>query len=270
MWANAALVACRGHIRRATQSLFHASQKTFPNLVSVGHERLVQLNTFHSSLVAPFAPSARRWNSGTSSEVEEQQLPPNTGPDGRSYMEIEKDIAAMHRSIRDLHGNGDYKESLEVSKQALELSRSHFGDEHPVSASLLNNIALNEKCLGHLDEALASYGEALRIYESVVGETHTSCATCKLNIAKLLQLQANNIPGLDRVQLLQQAKELGEEALVIKLDNLGENNPEVGTVMFSLGAIYNDLKMHDEAVETLQEVGRLIPVCLFLGPQSSS
>ena len=183
--------------------------------------------------------------------------PPSAGPsDGGevSYMQIEKDLAAMQRSIRDLHGHSDYAGSLAVAKQALEVSRDHFGEQHPVTASLLNNIALNQKYLGDVDAAISTFKQALEIYEAVLGETHTSCATCKINIAKLLQLQANHVPGLDRMQLLQEAKEIAEEALVVKLDNLGDRNPEVGTVMFSLGAIYNDLKMHDEAVETLVEV----------------
>jgi len=175
-------------------------------------------------------------------------------PGEPSFMEIEKNLASMQREIRDLHGVGRYADSLDVCQQALQVSRDHFGSEHPVTASLLNNIALNQKYLGKIDEAVTTFHEALEIYENVLGSTHTSCATCKINIAKLLQLQANNVPGLDRMQMLQEAKELAEEALVIKLDNLGDRNPEVGTVMFSLGAIYNDLKMHDEAIETLGEV----------------
>lgn len=190
----------------------------------------------------------------------------SSGPEGAgtaggeevSYMQIEKDLAAMQRSIRDLHGHGDYAGSLSVAKQALEVSRNHFGEQHPVTASLLNNIALNQKYLGDVDAAIGTFKQALEMYEAVLGETHTSCATCKINIAKLLQLQANHVPGLDRMQLLQEAKEIAEEALVVKLDNLGDRNPEVGTVMFSLGAIYNDLKMHDEAVETLVEVNIFI------------
>jgi tetratricopeptide (TPR) repeat protein len=170
-------------------------------------------------------------------------------------MQIEMDLAALQREIRDLHGLGRYADSLEACRRALVVSRDHFGDKHPVTASLLNNQALNHKYLGELDAAVNAFHEALRVYEEVLGATHTSAATCKLNIAKLLQLKANTQPGLDRVQLLQEAKELAEEALVAKLDNLGEKNPEVGTVMFSLGAIYNDLRMHDEAVETLKEVG---------------
>jgi hypothetical protein len=195
--------------------------------------------------------TTRRWFSTTS--------PSDPNPN-KSFMEIEKEIASLQREIRDLHGNGDYEGSLEGCQRALELSNNHFGEEHPVSASLLNNIALNQKYLGNLDEAVTTFSKALQVYEKCLGEKHTSCATCKINIAKLLQLQANNVPGLDKMQLLQEAKELAEEALVVKLDNLGENNPEVGTVMFSLGAIYNDLKMHDEAVETLLEV-RLTSTC---------
>ena len=173
-------------------------------------------------------------------------------------MQIEKDLASMQRDIRDLHGHGEYAESLEVTQRALEVSRAHFGAEHPVTASLLNNAALNHKYLGNLESAVRDFSAALEIYEKVLGESHTSCATCKLNLAKLLQMQANHVPGLDRVQLLQEAKELAEQALVVKLDNLGERNPEVGTVMFSLGAIYNDLKMYAEAVETLDEAVALL------------
>ena len=50
----------------------------------------------------------------------------------------------------------------------VELIKSHFGENHPVYACGLNNLALMYKSLEDYDEAALFYDKALQIYEDVL------------------------------------------------------------------------------------------------------
>lgn len=49
----------------------------------------------------------------------------------------------------------------------MQLIKNHFGENHPVYACGLNNLALMYKSLEDYDEAAIYYDKALQIYEDV-------------------------------------------------------------------------------------------------------
>ena len=82
-----------------------------------------------------------------------------------------------------------------------QLIKSHFGENHPVYACGLNNLALMYKSMEDYDEAAIYYDKALQIYEDVrsknpnnvqtCGKNHKSTLTTLKNLAILYQARAD-------------------------------------------------------------------------------
>ncbi|GLE11795.1 hypothetical protein PINS_up024484 [Pythium insidiosum] len=120
-----------------------------------------------------------------------------------NYVQVEQDIAAMQREIRDAYSKGSFQDALEVGLQCRDLVKSHFGESHPVYASTITNIALMYKNMGQVEEAIESYEFALRVYKESVGEQHASFATTLHNLGSVYQALAHGVKGMERVQALQ-------------------------------------------------------------------
>jgi class 3 adenylate cyclase/tetratricopeptide (TPR) repeat protein len=89
-------------------------------------------------------------------------------------------FAAPDRTIRFLALAGDRAldtAAFEDAVRHLRLVLSMVGDDAKARAPLLDRIARSERSLGHLDDALGLWGEALDAYESV-GETGAAARVC--------------------------------------------------------------------------------------------
>ena len=92
------------------------------------------------------------------------------------------------------------KQIIEFSNN-LQLIKNHFGENHPVYACGLNNLALMYKSLEDYDEAALYYDKALQVYEDVYlmiffhlqtcGKNHKSTLTTLKNLAILYQARAD-------------------------------------------------------------------------------
>lgn len=127
----------------------------------------------------------------------------------RSYMDVEKEIAEAQREIRDLHRESRYKEAMEIAKSTRTLCIEHFGDEHPVVASMHVNVGLLHRCVGELVEAEIPYVKALKIYRKVCGMDHPSTATCFVNLAALHKARASQLSGMDRLAEVDKSRSYG-------------------------------------------------------------
>lgn len=56
---------------------------------------------------------------------------------------------------------GNYQEALERALGLKDWVEREFGEDHPVMASCLNNVALMYKMLNELDDAIMFYTQAL-------------------------------------------------------------------------------------------------------------
>ena len=61
----------------------------------------------------------------------------------------------------------------------------HVGTDNAIHASCWNNIALMQKSLGKLKEAMESYEKALAMYEKVVSKKHVSYINTLMNFGVL-------------------------------------------------------------------------------------
>eukprot|EP00941_MAST-03F_sp_MAST-3F-sp1_P002819 g2819.t1 len=159
----------------------------------------------------------------------------------QSYIEVEKDVASAQREIRDLYRSGQYSEALTIAESTLTVCKDHFGDEHPVVASLHVNIGLLHRCMGSLEKAEGPYKIALKIYKNVCGMDHPSTATCFVNLASLHQALASQTTGLDKVTHVDHSCSYGEEALRLKESALGKKHPDVAVAKYTLAMTYLDM-----------------------------
>ncbi|ETW05165.1 hypothetical protein H310_04167 [Aphanomyces invadans] len=180
---------------------------------------------------------------------------PVTSTQGRrnDYMVVEADIAGMQKKIRELYSKGDFVSGLEMAEICRDAVRDHFGDDHPVYASTLNNLALMQKNLSQLDEAIESYEAALRVYKSCVGENHASWATTLHNLGGVYRLQAHSLSGMKKVEGLDHALECFEESLRVRREILAADHPDIAMSMCNVGMLYWHTHKKEKAEEMLVE-----------------
>ncbi|DBA00573.1 TPA: hypothetical protein N0F65_007702 [Lagenidium giganteum] len=175
-----------------------------------------------------------------------------------SYVEAEQDIALLQRQIRDAYNVGNYSEALETALTCRDAVRDHFGEQHPVYASTIVNIALMYKSLGKMEEAVESYEHALRVYKESVGEQHASFATTLHNLGSVYRTLTHSATGMERVNMLHRAQECFEESLKIRRVMLEPGHPDIALSMCNLGIVHWHNKQADKAFKMLNEAKDLL------------
>lgn len=161
--------------------------------------------------------------------------------------DMELKLAHIQTSISQHYKQGDYVKALKLSKDLFQQSQKHFGQEHPAVASALNNMGLLQKQLGDFIEARRHYNAALRIYAKVVGRDHASYAMTLHNLASLNKAQVHfdtSLKATDRLSLVETALDYLEEALVIRMAELGDDHPLTIATQSTLGATLADQVLH--------------------------
>ncbi|KAH7482007.1 Protein KINESIN LIGHT CHAIN-RELATED 1 [Phytophthora ramorum] len=184
-----------------------------------------------------------------------------------NYVQVEQDIAGMQREIRDGYNSGDYQAALDAGLQCRDLVKSHFGENHPVYASTVTNIALMYKNLGQMEEAVEAYEFALQTYKASVGEQHASFATTLYNLGLVHRSLAISNLGMERVSALHRALECFEESLKIRRNILEPGHPDVALSMSNMGVIHWQNKQPEKAFAALSEAVELLEK--KVGPSSS-
>jgi tetratricopeptide (TPR) repeat protein len=118
-----------------------------------------------------------------------------------------------------LNDQGRYGEAEPLFQQALEICRSQLGEDHPNTASSLNNLAGLYKSQGRYGEAEPLYQQALEIRRSQLGDDHHDTASSLNNLAVLYEFQGR----------YGEAEPFYLQALSIWFNKLGENNPSTKT-----------------------------------------
>ncbi|KAL3669366.1 hypothetical protein V7S43_005762 [Phytophthora oleae] len=210
-----------------------------------------------SALCVTTGGLSTRWSS-TSSDPHKRTVQVLHNKPQTSYVQVEQDIAAMQREIRDTYNSGDYQAALEAGLQCRDLVKSHFGENHPVYASTITNIALMHKNLGQMEEAVESYEFALQTYKASVGEQHASFATTLYNLGLVYRSLAISSTGMERVNSLHRALECFEESLKIRRDILEPGHPDIALSMSNMGVIHWQNKQSERAFEALAEAVELL------------
>lgn len=152
--------------------------------------------------------------------------------------DVELKLAQIQSTISEHYQQGNFSKALKVSQQLFQQSQAHFGQDHPATASALNNMGLMQKLLGDFIEARKHYTAALRIYAKVVGRDHASYAMTLHNLASLNKAQVHfdtSLKATERLTLVETALEYFEEAWFIRKAELGEDHPLTLATQSSMG-----------------------------------
>jgi CHAT domain-containing protein len=138
---------------------------------------------------------------------------------------------------------GRYSEAEPIYKQALAIRKAQLGDNHPDTATSLNNLAALYRFQGRYSEAEPIYKQALAITKAQLGDNHPDTATSLNNLAELYQSQGR----------YSEAEPLLKQALAIRKAQLGNNHPDTAQSLNNLAELYHSQGRYSEAEPLLKE-----------------
>ncbi len=127
-----------------------------------------------------------------------------------------------------LYEQGRYGEAEPLCTQALEITRSQLGSNHPDIAQSLNNLASLYDAQGRYGSAEPLYTQALKIWRSQLEPNHPLIATSLNNLAELYRAQGR----------YGEAEPLYTQALEITRSQLGPDHPDTATTLSGLAELY--------------------------------
>jgi tetratricopeptide (TPR) repeat protein len=136
-----------------------------------------------------------------------------------------------------LNEQGRYSDAEPLYLQAFDIRRSQLGQDHPDTATSLNNLAALYQSQGRYSEAEPLYLQALDIRRSQLGQDHPSTATSLNNLALLYQSQGR----------YSDAEPLYLQALDIRRSQLGQDHPDTATSLNNLAGLYQSQGRYEQA-----------------------
>ncbi|MFJ6168398.1 FxSxx-COOH system tetratricopeptide repeat protein [Micromonospora orduensis] len=162
-------------------------------------------------------------------------------------------LAALFEASQGLYG-----QAAAHAAQALAITESALGRDHPSVAIRLGNLANRYSELGRLGEAVTLLERAVLIAEAALGPDQATVATYLGNLAT----------GYSAVGRLGDAVTLFRRALAITEAALGPNHPSVATHLGNLATSYRTLGRSREAIPLFQRALAITEVAL--GPNHPS
>ena len=144
-----------------------------------------------------------------------------------------------------------YDRALEIYGDALDYSLEHYGDYHPYTAVLYNNIGGAYSSQGDYAEALKYYEKALEISQKVLGEYNSYIATSYNNIGLVYYYQGDYAEALNYHQ---KALAIYEKVLVANHPDTAMSYNNIGLVFYSQGDYAEALKYYEKALAIYESV----------------
>ena len=165
--------------------------------------------------------------------------------DSRGRITALEVLAQAHSS------DGEYAQALEFDRQALELSRARFGEEHPRHIPTLISIGLQLRRLERFEASEKAYAEALELQRKVYGEDFVD------------PVLLNNLAGVRyAIGNYASAESLYREAHAVVLERIGAKSWKARALKLR---IIRTRIHQDAAAEAEQEVRRLLADDAFAG-----
>jgi tetratricopeptide (TPR) repeat protein len=93
--------------------------------------------------------------------------------------------AELKRQIDELYREGKFREAIPLAEKVVFLTKRAKGEEHPDTATSLNDLAELYEAVGDYTKAEPLYQKALAIRQKVLGPDHPNTATSLENLAVL-------------------------------------------------------------------------------------
>jgi CHAT domain-containing protein len=162
-------------------------------------------------------------------------------------------IRSFSRRVIQLYNEANYAEATELAVWTLLFSKQELGNDHPETATCLDNLAAIHQAMDKFDLALKLGNEALTIRQNVLGE-HDETATSLNNLSALLY----------RMGRYKEALERGHQALAMREIILGPEHRNTATTLDNLAMIHSELGQYDEALPIAE---RALGIFLKLDPK---
>ncbi|WP_419548321.1 CHAT domain-containing protein [Microcystis sp.] len=143
----------------------------------------------------------------------------------------------LTQQVIQLYQQGKYNEAIPLAEQALAIRKQQLGDNHPDTATSLNNLAALYESQGRYSEAEPLYKQALAIRKQQLGDNHPDTAQSLNNLAELYESQGR----------YSEAEPLYKEALAIRKQQLGDNHPSTASSLNNLAVLYESQGRYSEA-----------------------
>jgi len=149
----------------------------------------------------------------------------------------------LTQQVIQLYQQGKYNEAIPLAEQALAIIKQQLGDNHPLTVTILNSLAVLYYSQGRYSEAEPLLKQVLAIWKQQLGDNHPDTAS-----------SLNNLAGLYRVQArYSEAEPLLQQALAIFKQQLGDNHPDTATSLNNLAGLYQSQDDIPQAINYLSQ-----------------
>lgn len=151
----------------------------------------------------------------------------------------------------------NYEKALEIAKQCANASMSHFGEDHPVYASSISNMALVFKRMGDLESSVEMYSRALRVYKKTGGDRTVSFATALTNLGFAYgeMAKSDKLKAMERMAIRDESYECFSDAYHIRREKLEPGHPDIAMSQIQLGTAAYHRNNKDSMAEIMLEEG---------------
>jgi len=185
-----------------------------------------------------------------------------------AFSEQDLRIQELQQLLRNQIKSKDYESAKTTAIECLDECTLIFTNDHPVTASSYNNLALVHKNLGEnlkldgkfqeseleYEKSAECYEAGLKIYQTILGEDHLHTASIHANLAVLYRIMSE-IMGR-RYAYLELGREHCLRAMEIRRDKSGGDDPYYLWSKFTYGTILASEEKNLDAQETLAETLR--------------
>ena len=168
-----------------------------------------------------------------------------------SPIDVEKELFRVKRNMGAYYAKGYYQDALHCAAEMEEAIELLMGRQTAMYASAINNVALMNKMLGNIPQAMDKYTQSLQIYRDVVGKNHSSYAATLSNLGILYRAQAEGAKGIERHELLLRAEEALGDAHALRLTLHGAHHRDTLTSLNNLAAMHRIAGRTAKAEEAL-------------------
>ncbi len=95
----------------------------------------------------------------------------------------------LTRQVIQLYQQGKYNEAIPLAEQALAIIKQQLGDNHPLTVTILNSLAVLYTVQGRYSEAEPLLKQVLAIWKQQLGDNHPDTASSLNNLAGLYTVQ---------------------------------------------------------------------------------
>jgi len=147
------------------------------------------------------------------------------------------DVILLIKTGLALEGTGKYTEAEPLYLRSLMIGENTFGQNHPLVAASLNNLAELYRKQGKYEQAEPFYQRSLAIWERAFGQNHPNVATSLNNLSLLYEVQGK----------YKESESLKKRSLATREKALGQDHPDVAASLNNLAELYRKQGKYEQA-----------------------